>query len=614
MASSMDSSISGVRVACARFRAAASVRRPARVLLFAACTAFGIAPLRLAAQSPAAAQAVTGDSAWSAGDRKAALQAYARAVALDAQHSSRAVYRLGVLLAENDRLPEALVQLRHYVRMEPRDSEGVVTLARTLAWAGRYDESLATYEALLLRDRTYRDAALGAAQTQSWAGRSADAVQRYRAWLSSNPGDGEAELALARALSWGGDLAAAESAYAVLASRGTAMPDAEKGIARVAAWRGDLVRSERLWRAFNLRHPADPEGWTGLAQVLRWTGRPALAASALRSALAAEPGYGDARTQLRWVEADLRPAADPTVVYSNDSDRNSSTLYSAQGSVLAPWGARVLVGASARLAELPQGAAITRGQSYGGRIATRWAPLAGRVTFGGELGVRATRSERAGDAPVPSRTFLVAGARVGAQPWQAITLGLGVSRAPFDETAALIRSGIVTTSTDADLSIALPARLSLSAGVGHTALAGDTSRNTRLASSVALRWSPRRTASLGVAARGFGYDREAREGYFAPRRYQLTELNARASLGRELGWDAEIEGGLGAQRITPWAAGATVNARRAERLAGGVIYRFAPGMELGLTAGYANVAPPQAVEGETSYRAYTLALRGRLTL
>ena len=98
-----------------------------------------------------------------------------------------------------------------------------------------------------------------------------------------------------------------------------------KGLARVIASRGELERSERAWRQVLDIRPNDAEALTGLAQTLSWQGRPSDAETALQLALQANPAYGDARTLLRWVRADLRPSATITALGTNDSDHNRAT-------------------------------------------------------------------------------------------------------------------------------------------------------------------------------------------------------------------------------------------------------------------------------------------------
>jgi hypothetical protein len=111
--------------------------------------------------------------------------------------------------------------------------------------------------------------------------------------------------------------------------------------------------------------------------------------------------------------------------------------------------------------------------------------------------------------------------------------------------------------------------------------------------------------------RGFGYEHAAFDGYFAPKRYLLAELNARLRVGGELGWGLESELGLGNQTIT--AFDNTSAGRFAQRFSGGVAYRPAPGMEWSVNAGFANVASPTTISS-ADYRAYTLAIKGRVRL
>ena len=102
-------------------------------------------------------------------------------------------------------------------------------------------------------------------------------------------------------------------------------------------WRGELDRSEQTWRKVLETDPRDPEALTGLAQVLSWQGRQTDAESALQAALRANPAYGDARTLLRWVQADLRPSATISAVSINDSDHNRATVLSVDYLARAWW-------------------------------------------------------------------------------------------------------------------------------------------------------------------------------------------------------------------------------------------------------------------------------------
>ena len=277
-------------------------------------------------------------------------------------------------------LKQAIPLFALYVRLEPRDEEGRIALAKAYAWSGNTASAVAIYDSILSRDHTYRDAALGAARALIWAGQFGPALARYDKWLAENPRDVEAGLARARSLAWSGRLKESERAYAALGTGGENL-ESQKGIALVAAWRGDLSRSERLWRALTVKAPKDPEIWVGLAQVLRWTGRNEDARAALQRALLADPAHTDAREQMRWVRAELGPMTAPSGLAFWDSDGNKSTLVSFAASFRPLARTRLTGTGTYRDAQLN----ASRGTSASGRVSFR-ADMGTRFTFTGDIG------------------------------------------------------------------------------------------------------------------------------------------------------------------------------------------------------------------------------------
>lgn len=502
-------------------------RRTARIAL-ALAVVLAAPPLR-GQERPARAGIEAGDAAWDAGRRDEALARYREAVLADSVSSSRAVFRLASLHTERDQLDEAIRWHRQYVRLEPRDDEGRVALARVLSWAGRYDEAIATYDSVLARDATWRDAALGRARTLAWAGRLDTSVEAYRGWLGE--------------------------------------------------------------------HEADADAWTGLGQVLRWSGQAREASVALRHALAAAPAHRDAIEQLRWVEVELSPAVEPVVSHADDSDDNRSTLVALSMTVPALGGGTV--GLSRREARLLATSATATTARIAKTVTARRARL--------RLDAGAARLESAGAA----RTSPLLGARAWGALHPRVSAGVGVARAPFDETAALIRNGIETTALDGDVTLALPRRTTLALGGGVTRLTGGDSANVRTAAMASLRWAARRGFSVATTARTFGYERAARDGYFAPERYLLLEGSARAEAGRDLGWGAALEAGLGRQQITPFAGERA--GRMAQRASAALRWRPAPGFEYGASWWFANVAAPGTASA-AEYRAWGGGISARVKL
>jgi tetratricopeptide (TPR) repeat protein len=544
---------------------------------------------------------IRADSAWQAESYLLAASLYETAVGHDSS-ASVAIFRLATLRSWDNRLDEGVRLFRRYVALNPGNAEGRLALARALAWGGNYAAAVAIYDSVIAQNKTYRDAVLGRAQTLAWAGQLPKALAEYKRWIADHPTDREASIEYARALSWNGQYDEAETMYTQLARTGDA--NAQKGLARVIAWRGELQRSERAWREVLDIRPNDAEALTGLAQILSWQGRPSDAETALQLALRANPSYGDARTLLRWVQADLRPSATITALGTNDSDHNRATTllvdYARPGWWNTTLGGRY-TGRRANFAAIDS-------RTDGVDVFARWQPGTWQVRA--DAGV-AHHSSTLIVSPTKPPTMGSGGLQVSGILGRALKLSVGASRAPFDETALLIANGVVSSEYSGEAELALPARFTLAGGASRARLTGGSSDNTRDAFSSTLRWSRNRQWSIAVGARQFGYDTTSTDGYFAPRRYTLAEVSGRGRVGGLLGWNADADLGLGRQSIEFF--GSSAGSRLAERAALSAGYRFDPSREITFSGGYANVAAPGQTGG-SEYRMYSFALRARLGL
>ena len=563
----------------------------------------GVADSRIAQAADPVSQRATlarADSAWEAGGYLLAAQLYEAILARDSS-SHIALYRLATLRSWDNRFDEGIALFRRYVAVEPDYTEGRMALARTIAWSGRYSSAIAIYDSVLTRQPTYRDAVLGRAQTLAWAGRLNEALSAYKQWVTAHPIDRNASIEYARALAWNGQMDEAETMYVQLAKTGNA--PAKKGLARVIGWRGELERSERTWREVLATDPADPEALTGLAQVLSWQGRQSDAETALQAALRANPAYGDARTLLRRVQADLRPSVTVSGIGTNDSDKNRSTSFVLDYVVRAPWNGTV----GARYAERWANFAAIDSRADAANFFGRWQ-TASSWQLRADAGV--TRHSTS-VVPTSARQQTIANGALSAsgKVGRSLTLRMGASRAPFDETALLIASGVVSSEMAGEAEIALPSRFSLSGAGSHARLTGGARDNARNAFSSTLRWTRSRSWSLAVGARQFGYDTTSSDGYFAPKRYTLAEASGRGRIGGQLGWNADADVGLGQQRIEFF--GSNAGSRLAERASISLGYRFDPAHEISAAGGYANVAGPGQTSG-SEYKWYTFALRARV--
>jgi tetratricopeptide (TPR) repeat protein len=541
------------------------------------------------------------DSAWQAGSYLVATSLYETAVARDSS-ANLAIFRLATLRSWDNRFDEAIRLFRRYIALNPDYVEGRLSLARTLAWSGNYAASLAIYDSVISQNQNYRDAVLGRAQTLAWEGQLPEALVAYKQWVASHPTDREASLEYARALSWDGQLETAEAMYAQMARTGDA--NAQKGLARVIASRGELQRSEQAWRQVLDIRPNDAEALTGLAQTLSWQGRPSDAETALQLALQANPAYGDARTLLRWVQADLRPSATITALGTNDSDHNRATTLLVDYARLGWWNTLIGGRYTGRRANF----SAIDSRADGVDLFARWQPGAWQIRA--DAGVVHHNSTLIA-SPTKPPNIGSGGLQLSGHLTRSLKLGLGASRAPFDETALLIANGVVSSEASGEAELALPARFTLAGGASRARLTGGSRENARNAFSSTLRWAYNRQWSVAIGGRQFGYDTTSADGYFAPRRYTLGEVSGRGRVGGQLGWNADADVGLGRQSIEFF--GSSAGSRLAERVALSAGYRFDPAREVSLLGGYANVAAPGQTGG-SEYRFYSFALRARLGL
>ncbi|HKS05450.1 MAG TPA: tetratricopeptide repeat protein [Gemmatimonadaceae bacterium] len=538
-----------------------------------------------------------GDSLFRASQLDGALARYEAALRADST-ASRAVFQIAVLRSWRNELPLAIRLHRRYIELEPRDLEGRVALARALSWAADYAASIAHYDTVLSREADYRDAALGRATTLAWWGRFAAADSAYVAWIGTHARDDDAKIERARVLSWAGRY---DDALAIYAAAPASSAEAAKGTARVTTWKGDLLGGEALWAGVTAQHPRDVDAWVGLAQVRRWLGKPRAARDALDQALRITPGNSDAIEQRRWVDAELQPAAEFTATMANDSDDNETFAIGLSGGLAMPVGRRLTASVVHRTASL--GAIDAR--SFSGALAWGLQSPSGRFALSLNAGVTSLMP----DAPLDGDQIATGGAKVSAQLGSSVVARVGAQRSAFDEVVTTIASGVALDLADADVTVRLPGRFAASAAVSAGAVArGNAGDNDRWGSSGALTWSYARNVTVAARTRAFGYERVAGDGYFSPRRFQLSELAAHWHRAREIGWQGSVDAAIGSQRVRV-GAGVAERTAWSSTVSAGV--RWRPGVELIAAGTIANVASPgaQLSTSEYTYRSISLALR-----
>jgi tetratricopeptide (TPR) repeat protein len=514
-----------------------------------------------------------GDAAWDRGARDSAHAAYRAAVGRDTVASARILVRLATLEIERDRIDPAAALLRAHLRVEPADDERRVTLARLVAWRARYAEAIALYDSVLARDSAHVGAAVGRAQTLAWAGRFTES----------------------------------ERGFQEVVRRGGS-PEAERGLARLAAWRGDVLESERRWRSLAAQYPDDVDNWLGLAQTQRWAGHIAAADSSLRRALTLDPQSADARAQWQQVQSDLSHAAEPMLVHGSDSDGNRSASYTITLHSRSVGVVRWRVSGTRRQTEL----ANLEGNSVGARARLSWSAAESRILAAGELG--ATRlSSRTGTVTSGSTTLGSALLVLSGAIREGNRITLAWSRSAFDETAALVARGLVTTTFDASAAVTPSPRFGVAASAGWAAITRGSAPNARTNVSMSMRWNLGRGLSLVATGREMACDTTgANDGYFCPDRFRLFEGGAHAIVGADRPWSVTADAAVGRQsvRILPadaWQSHTTVRASASMR------WRPVAGYELEAAYGFSTLAS-SITRDATNYHARLLSIRLRLRL
>ncbi len=286
----------------------------------------------------------------------------------------------------------------------------------------------------------------------------------------------------------------------------------------------------------------------------------------------------------------------------NDTDGNRIRMVGGTAGVMTPWAGEFAVYARHRTAA---DATVLASSSHASVIASQ---KLGPLSFRGSVG--ATRLADTTTTPGgPTRDVLTGAATLSVNLGGRARLVASGSRAAFDETAPLMRSGIISTTVGGGMSINLGLGLGISTEVEQVQLSGGTP-NTRLGGSGSLRWRAPAFLSLATTVRAFGYTLDPGEGYFAPRQYLGAETNARIAVGGDRGLSVTLEGGVGAQSIDVRLLESPPRPLPHGGLS--IRYRPTPGLDLSVS-GTTSTAASAATSQLSDYRATAVSLRARVS-
>jgi tetratricopeptide (TPR) repeat protein len=171
---------------------------------------------------------------------------YQRAIALHPPLQADLGKEIGHQYTWADFPDSAITWYRYHLAAHPDDVEAEIGLARALAWSGRYDEAITTYEAALPHAGEYQtEIRLGIARVTAWKDAHEDARALYDVILAAAPGNLDARLGRAQVTNWSGRHREAAAAYAGILADHPGNADAREGLAAAQYWMGrtDLARA-----------------------------------------------------------------------------------------------------------------------------------------------------------------------------------------------------------------------------------------------------------------------------------------------------------------------------------------------------------------------------------
>jgi tetratricopeptide (TPR) repeat protein len=154
-------------------------------------------------------------------------------------------------LLENEDYAAAIAVFEAYLRRFPGDRGARRELALTLQKAGRADEAIQVYEALL-RERDNPGVRLLLARALRDAGRIAEASEHYRALVAASPGDATLRLEWARALAWNQRYDEAANVLEPALESTPEAVDLRVEMARILHWEGRAVQADALLEGLDL--------------------------------------------------------------------------------------------------------------------------------------------------------------------------------------------------------------------------------------------------------------------------------------------------------------------------------------------------------------------------
>ena len=205
---------------------------------------------------------------------------------------------VGVILANDGRLPEAIADYEEALRLNPDYALGHYDLGNTLVQMGRISDAMAQYSEALRLNPDSPQTHLNFGNTFFEEEDFQDAIAHYQEAMRLDPNSSEIELNLGRALAQAGRLPEAVSAYEASLRLDSSIPEAHFNLGNALANLGRMAEAASQYEEALQLKPGYPEAENNLGAALMRLDRFSEAIAAYEQALRLRADYPQAEYNL----------------------------------------------------------------------------------------------------------------------------------------------------------------------------------------------------------------------------------------------------------------------------------------------------------------------------
>lgn len=459
---------------------------------------------------------------------------YNQVLELDPENKEASINK-AIIRKYEGRFDEALELFQGLLRKFPDNVEILGEIAETQAWHEYYNQSIATYQKILMIQDSI-PMRLKYAEILAWAGRFEEAKIEYRNILSIDSTMLQARLGLAEVYTFENNYGEALRIYRKMIEDQEDSFDAWYGPARLYMWMDMLDLARKKYEQLEESYPDNVLVKLDLQRLNYWQGLNKLALRNIEEILKRHPNHNLAVKLKTEILNNSRSFYKSCVDTFRDTGENAFYRFSQELNFRSDLQNRLWFRWDHWRTDdaLDQ---VRRANSYGIHYFRRWSRLAAtRAEFSLVQLIKREASDFSGWQGHILQSF---------NPIHRLQIDFSLKREFAFETPSLIENNISFDSIILDLKYKITPRFKALLGTTLSSVSDGNNRKTAFIGSV-FRLSP--DIGLIYRFRYMSYQRDLNSGYFSPQRYFSHE--GRFSFHRK--WDRikmDVTGGFGLEKI-----------------------------------------------------------------